>query len=401
MRESIKASELFKVLTANKDIVIFDIRREEDFKRWKVEGKSKVTYINIPYAEIVPHRFVGAPDREQRETASAKRYFTENTLEDLTFDKEILVVCARGITSDFVAKALRSLGYNAYHLEEGMEGWGNFYYIKEVVEDKDISVYQVIRPARGCLSHIIVSLGEMIIIDPLRHTEIYEKFAAEKKVKISLVLDTHAHADHISGGPKLNKDGIPYYLHPYDGIHPMDMLPAQISYSYLHNRSVFNLGSARITTKHIPGHTLGNVIFILNNKFIFSGDSIFINSISRPDLGGKGEKWAPLHYASLKEITSLGNQMVVLPGHYSKLDEMNDEGIFAAKLGTLKESNEDLMMLEKGRDQFVEYILNSLPEFPTQYVDIKRVNLGILKVDEEKARELELGRNICALARAY
>jgi hypothetical protein len=55
----------------------------------------------------------------------------------------------------------------------------------------------------------------------------------------------------------------------------------------------------------------------------------------------------------------------------------------------------------EGKEVFVDYILSSLPHFPPQYVDIKRVNIGLLKPDESKASELELGRNICALAQAY
>jgi len=58
-------------------------------------------------------------------------------------------------------------------------------------------------------------------------------------------------------------------------------------------------------------------------------------------------------------------------------------------------------MTQASEEAFVQYILGSLPEFPPQYVEIKRVNAGLLVVDEEKASELELGKNVCALAHAY
>jgi glyoxylase-like metal-dependent hydrolase (beta-lactamase superfamily II) len=160
-----------------------------------------------------------------------------------------------------------------------------------------------------------------------------------------LVLDTHGHADHISGGPALaEKLGVPYYLHPYDGIHPLDVLPARISYGYLTDGQSFDVGGSQIRTIHIPGHTLGNVAFLLDDEYLFTGDSIFIESIARPDLGGHGDTWAPLHYHSLRKLLALGDDTVVLPAHFSSLKEDAAGGLFARRLGDLRSSNEGLVM---------------------------------------------------------
>jgi len=120
-------------------------------------------------------------------------------------------------------------------------------------------------------------------------------------------------------------------------------------------------------------------------------------------LGGRGETWSPLWYETLtKKLLTLPDDVLVLPGHFSKHSEARDDGVFAATLGQLKQSNEDLRKaMSISKDEFVAWILSSLPEFPPQYVDIKRVNAGLLQPDEEKANELELGKNICALATAY
>ena len=91
----------------------------------------------------------------------------------------------------------------------------------------------------------------------------------------------------------------------------------------------------------------------------------------------------------------------VRPAHFASLKEENEDGFYAAPLGELKKVNDGLLMVQKGEEDFVDYILSSLPKFPEEYVDIKRVNAGLLEAGEAKASELELGKNICALSQAY
>jgi glyoxylase-like metal-dependent hydrolase (beta-lactamase superfamily II) len=150
----------------------------------------------------------------------------------------------------------------------------------------------------------------------------------------------------------------------------------------------------------IPGHTLGNTALSVSGRWLLSGDSIFVRSIARPDLGGRAEAWAPLHFDSLAGLLELPDDTVVLPGHFSSRAEADERGVFAAALGTLREGNEGLRVVGQGRERFIEYILGSLPTFPPEYVDIKRVNAGLIHPDEDRARELETGKNLCALARA-
>jgi hypothetical protein len=90
-----------------------------------------------------------------------------------------------------------------------------------------------------------------------------------------------------------------------------------------------------------------------------------------------------------------------LPAHFSSLNEGNPGGLYSAPLGELKRQNEGLVEAQKSEEEFVGYILGSLPKFPEEYVEIKRVNAGLIRVSEGKASELELGKNICALAQAH
>ena len=84
-------------------------------------------------------------------------------------DLSILAVCAKGDTSEFVMQGLRLLGYDASNLKGGMKVWGGHYATRAILETPDLAIYQVSRPARGCLSYVVASEGRAIVIDALRH----------------------------------------------------------------------------------------------------------------------------------------------------------------------------------------------------------------------------------------
>jgi glyoxylase-like metal-dependent hydrolase (beta-lactamase superfamily II) len=390
------AGDLYHRLEGGEQLFVFDVRNEDEYESWKIEGREALPMANVPYYEMLE------VDDFDDVVDSFKAFLSQEWAEKLPKDMPVLAVCAKGDTSEYVADAMRGLGFEAYNLAGGTQAWGDYYHSVPVVESAELTVLQVGRPARGCLSYVVASGGKAVLIDPLRHTDNYLTLAEERELEIVLVLDTHGHADHISGGPALaSKLGVPYHLHPYDGIHPLDVLPAKIAYGYLSDDQRFAVGSSEIRTLHIPGHTLGNVAFLLDEKYLFTGDSIFIESIARPDLGGHGDTWAPLHYHSLRRLLALGDDTLVLPAHFSSLKEETAGGLFAQRLGDLREKNEGLVMADKSEEEFVGYILGSLPKFPEEYVEIKRVNAGLVEVGEAKASELELGKNICALSQAY
>lgn len=388
-------ADLHQKLDQGKDFFVFDVREESEFEAWKIEGRNPLSTVNVPYYEMLEY------DEFDDVADSFKAFLEAGTADTLPREKPILVVCAKGDTSEYVAEAMRRLDFEAYNLTGGTKAWGDHYHVKAVAEG-DADIFQISRPARGCLSYLVASDGKAVVIDPLRHTQHYLSLAQERGCEIVLILDTHGHADHISGGPLLAAElGVPYHLHPYDGIHPIDVLPAEIGYEYLSDGKRFEVAGKVLETIHIPGHTLGNVAFLWDGKYLFTGDSIFIESIARPDLGGHGDTWAPLHFASLRRLLELPDSTLVLPAHFSGLAEAGDRGMFAESLGQLARSNEGLQMVQKSEPEFVEYILASLPRFPEEYVEIKRVNAGLASAGESKASELELGKNICALAQAY
>jgi glyoxylase-like metal-dependent hydrolase (beta-lactamase superfamily II)/rhodanese-related sulfurtransferase len=395
--ESWTAGGLLERLERRDKFFVLDVRNRDEFERFRLEGRRPVPAVNVPYFEMLE---LGGKD-EMLDSVVA--YIERDLADQLPSDRPILAVCAKGDTSEFVARGLDRLGYTSANLKGGMKAWGEHYSTRALVDDPDLAIYQVSRPARGCLSYVVASAGKAIVIDPLRHHHPYLELARGTGLTIDAVIDTHGHADHISGGVALSaKIGASYYLHPYDAIHPIDVLPATIPYEFIHDGQTLPFGRHELKALHIPGHTLGLVAFRLDDRYLFTGDSIFIWSIARPDLGGKAETWARLHGRSLRRLLGLPGGTMVLPGHCSSLDEADETGRFAAPLDDLKRRNDGLVVLQRESEEgFVRYLLESLPRFIPEYVDIKRVNAGLLSPAEEDAATLELGKNVCALSQAY
>ncbi|MBU1396792.1 MAG: MBL fold metallo-hydrolase [Gammaproteobacteria bacterium] len=388
--------QVWQRLLRNEPLFILDVRNRDEFERWRVEGPRSVPMLNVPYFELLD-----LEGEEEDVTEAVMRGVRAQLMEQLPHERPILAVCAEGNTSNYVAEGLRRLGFDAVNMEGGMEAWGNFYAWHAVAQTERFSLYQVVRPARGCLSHVLVSEHRAAVFDPARHLDTYHELAAAVGARIEMVLDTHLHADHLSGGPALGQgDHIPYHLHPYDAIHPMDMLPARIAYRPLEAGQTFRVGSAEVKVLHFPGHTLGMVAFLIEDRYLLSGDSLFLESIARPDLGGKAEAWAPLLYESLMRMAELPDETLVLPAHFSDIAAGDENGVFHATLGELKQRNPGLLKLAEGEAAFCDYILANLPEFPPAYVEIKRANAGLARPDERAAQELELGKNICAVGKA-
>jgi glyoxylase-like metal-dependent hydrolase (beta-lactamase superfamily II) len=384
--EEINSAQLFEQMQQDNDLYLLDVRSDEEFNNWKVEGLHTPETGHLFYGEFI-----------EDEANSVARVPTR---------RNVVVVCAKGGASKYVADILRqNYAIPAVNLAGGMIAWGNYYHRRQIAATSKYQIYQFDRVARGCLSYVLISQGQAAMIDPGRHWQQYLDFIQAHSARLALVLDTHAHADHISGGPALAAEtGSTYYLHPYDGIHPFDMLPAKMDYEMLKDDLAFNLGELTLRCLHTPGHTLGLVNILANapggEAFLFTGDSLFIKSFGRPDLGGQGQAWVPLVYTSIFETIrgTIPGTAWVLPGHYAQASEADQDGLYARRLEQLWEENDDLRI---PKEQFVQYVLAHLPALPPQYIEIKRVNIGLVNPDELEASELELGKNFCALSTAY
>ena len=368
--KSITPEELKRRLDAGEIQFIFDLRAEDEFKSWKVEGKTDVPTMNIPQED-----FVGEE---------------EKFFDRFPKDKEIITICAHGDSSQYTADMLSERGFKARGLKGGMDLWSEFYEARKVSESP--LVYQIYRVAKGCIGHVVTSDGQAAVLDAPRHIENVTRIIDESGAKVVAVLDTHLHADHISGGPALAKKyNAPYY------IHQADTKGATYEHRVMHNHDRIKVGGSVIEVLHSPGHTPGSTSFLLDGKILFTGDTVMETSIGRPDLGGMVGSWAGfLYYTLFKRYKGLPDDILVLPAHAASIREQDEQGIVRFTLGWARQKRSLFHITEMGK--FKEAIKSTLLENPERYADIRQVNLGVLEADEKKLKELEIGKNLCGMA---
>lgn len=365
-------AELHAEVSESKDLFILDLRNKDEFKQWKVEGKKPIPTLNLPYFDFV--------DDEAGSMARLPR------------DQEITLVCATGNASEYIAEILEANGFRTRNVEGGMAKWSILYDHKPVIATPDFALMQVNRVAKGCLSYLLVSGGEALVVDPGRHVDVYMAAIEAQGLKVTAVVDTHVHADHISGGPELaDRTGALYY------VADDDMVGAPLAHLPLKDGDVLKVGKAvvKVLSLSTPGHTPGSSSLLINDQYFLSGDTLFVESVGRPDLGGKAKDWAYDLFDTLYDkIVGVADDVLVLPAHYSSPDEIREGGLVAERLGRLRAENHVFQLTDK--EQFVEHILGDLPEQPESYAVMRLVNRGEVIPDEEKATELEIGANRCA-----
>lgn len=372
--KAMMAKELARIVLAKEEIFILDVRNETDFNDWKVEGYS-VEIINIPYFDLLDG--------------------VDAALDKIPDGKKLLVVCAKEGSSKFVAEQIVEAGRsNVHYLEGGMKSWSEHLEPVKIGELKDGgALYQFVRIGKGCLSYMVLSGGEAAVIDTLRMTEVFERFAGEQGVQIKHTLDTHLHADHISGGRKLaDQTGATYWLPPKDATE------VTFNYEKLEEGRDIKVGSTTICIQPIysPGHTIGSTSFIVDDLYLLTGDILFIESIGRPDLAGLAEDWVgDLRDTLYKRYTELSQDLVVLPAHFGKVTELGEDGRVMAKLSDLYQKNPGLNIREE--DEFRRTVTENLPPQPNAYQEIRQTNMGKITPDEDEQREMEIGPNRCAV----
>ncbi len=313
---------------------------------------------------------------------------------------KLVFICRSGRKTRLVMDIIKEESLDMAWVDGGLGGWRQFFLTRPVLESANGSIYQISRPGRGDLSYAILSQGEIALIDPMRKTEIYRDFASMNGAKITAIFDTHNHADRISGGRFLSEEtGAPYYKHPYDAIHLVDKMPMQAPYHYLNDGGLFTIGKFNLRSIWFPGHTLGMTNFLLttpnNDQYLFTGDGIFMQSIGRPDLMGKGEPWAKILYESLTtRLDFITPETLILPAHFTLFSEMNENKLYAAQYETILKTNP--MLRPMSEEEFIAYVLQEVPAAPDEYFDILRINHALLNVDNERANELESGKNLCS-----
>ncbi|MCA1062852.1 MBL fold metallo-hydrolase [Rossellomorea aquimaris] len=369
--KELTAKELTKKIMSGEGMFILDVRPKDAFDDWKVEGEN-VKIINKPFSELKDN--------------------LESVQSVLPSDEDIYVICAKGHSSTKTAEMLVEAGMeNIYSVKGGMQAWSEHL---EPIKIGDVSggaIYQFVRIGKGCLSYAIVSNGEAAFVDPSRLLKPYKEFIREHNVSVMGVLDTHLHADHISGGRALSNDhDSPYYLPPKDA--------AEVQYHYteLNEDTIIEIGNTTIKALYSPGHTIGSTSFIVDDSYLLTGDILFIDSIGRPDLAGKAEDWVgDLRETLYSRYKDLKPDLTVLPAHFMTIDEMNEDGSVSHPLSNLYKENHGLNIEDK--EEFRKTVTENLPPQPNSYEKIRETNMGKVDPGEDEKREMETGPNRCAV----
>lgn len=249
----------------------------------------------------------------------------------------------------------------------------------------------------GCLAqgaYYIVSNGEAAIIDPLREVQPYIDRLNKDNAKLKYIFETHFHADFVSGHLSLSKKTDAPIVYGPNAKPEFDAITAE-------DNQEFKLGDVSIIALHTPGHTMESTTFLLRDKngkniAIFSGDTLFLGDVGRPDLAQKGKELtteilAGILYDSLRNrIMPLEDDVLVYPGHGAGSacgKNMSKETIDT--LGNQKKTNYALRA-DMTKEEFIKEVTDGIPVPPAYFpLNVKMNKAGYEDIDKVLERGLK------------
>jgi len=398
--EGVSPADLARRLDRGDPITLLDVRNRAEIERWAIDGPSAVR-TEIPYVKFQAARVndTVADLAGEIEHAGGSADADESTRNG----DPAIVVCGRGEVSDTVADLLVKAGTRARNLAGGMDEWGDLYTATRLdLSGTRATVSQYRRPSSGCLSYLVVSDREAVVVDPLwAFADRYEADAATLDASLTAAIDTHVHADHLSGLRELGERGIERVL-------PESAVARGVTFD---TRSIAEgeaiaVGDTSLHAVSLPGHTTGMTGFAVGD-LLLAGDSVFLDGVARPDLEvdtadtpGSGPTEASargladdLYETLTTRLARFDDETVIAPGHHAEETRPDENGAYTARLGELRDRFE---VQETEREAFIERVLGGLGAQPANHERIVRTNLGVETVAEDEARTLELGPNNCA-----
>src|SRR5437763_3424616 len=290
---TISSEALRELLERGTPVTVLDVRPAAERAEWAIPGSVHVA----------------AYDALRRGDSTALADFHPNN------GGRVVTVCAAGKTSMLAAERLRARGLDARSLEGGMRAWSLAWNSAEVpCPGSTARIVQLRRTGKGCLSYLIGSNGDAAVVDASLDPQIYHGVADEYGWRIRTVLDTHVHADHLSRARALAVDtGARLCLPTTDRV--------SFEYAPLKDGDTLRVGSAGLRVFHTPGHTPESACYLLDERALFTGDTLFLAAVGRPDLEATTEearRRAHVLHASLQRLVALPPETVVLPAHTSE-----------------------------------------------------------------------------------
>lgn len=359
--------ELRALLAQQQPVTVIDVRPTNERIEWSIPGSH----------HIDAYERLKAGDRHVLDSVR------------IASDGPVVTVCAAGRTSLIAADILRERGVEAISLTGGMKAWSTAWNSAELrTPGSDACIIQVRRTGKGCLSYIVGSAGRAVVIDASLDPDIYLALADEHDWTIVAVVDTHIHADHLSRSRMLaQRAGVSVSLPAQERVHfPFDPL---------NDGDTLSVGSTTLRAIAVPGHTNESTAYLLDDRVLFTGDTLFLTSVGRPDLEASADEArerAKLLYRSLQQLLALPAETTILPGHVSEPIPFDDRPL-SASLGDVRER---IALLREDEPGFISTILGRIPPAPPNHATIVAAN----EAGEFPAGDLtdvEAGANRCAV----
>ncbi|RQG92799.1 MBL fold metallo-hydrolase [Natrarchaeobius halalkaliphilus] len=361
------------------EFALVDTRPEDSFEAWHVSGA-----IHFPFGP--EENLDGRLEEFERAVGDADR---------------VLTICAKGISSGNLATQLESAtdAYEVQAVDGGMKGWSGVYDHVEVDAGDGLTIVQIQRRAKGCFGYLIgcPATGDAVVVDPTADVDEYEIAATRADLSIVGVIDTHVHADHISGGRDLaERLSVPYYLSER-------AIARGVEYEFtpLERNEVLAVGDRELKALETPGHTSEMISLLLDDRALVTADTLHVDSTGRTELEfseDEGKEGARMLYEALhRTVLAEPEGVVVLPGHVT----VTADGEFAhgrpgeAITTTIREARTGIELLDLDEDAFVDRMADA-GEKPANYEEIIEYNRGTLELAPEDRVELELGPNNCS-----
>lgn len=364
---TISVDRLREMLEAGEPVTVVDVRPLDEREEWAIPGSI--------HADAHDELWEGQP----------------GALADLALpkDRTVVTVCGAGRTSLLAAEQLEKMGYSAYSLDGGMKSWSVAWNTATVdIPGSEATVLQVRRTGKGCLSYIVANGGRAAVIDASLPAQVYLELAERRGWRIESVIDTHIHADHLSRARDLaERTGARLYL--------PEQKRASYSFTPLRSGEVVDVGSSKIETISTPGHTPESATYRLDDRAIFTGDTLFLTSVGRPDLEATREEArqrATALYGTLQKLVALDPSTLVLPGHTAEPIEFDGRPL----AGSIGEIRERVELLSLSEEEFVERVTRGMPKTPENHGRIIELNETGSELTDSLT-ELEEGANRCAV----